>query len=120
MKWIAPALVYLTVGLGVFGFHNAWVALLAFHFAVIVSLLFARPNTPISILLKSNNIRWVILSVVLCGSSGLTLYFFWNYFSVANDLSAQLESFGLNISIWPAFIAYFTLVNPLIEEYFWR
>ena len=120
MKWIAPALVYLTVGLGVFGFHNAWIGLLAFHFAIIVSLTLARPDLPISILLKSNNIRWVVLSVLLCGSSGMTLYFLWNYFGVAGNLSLQGASFGLNTSTWPAFIAYFTLVNPWIEEYFWR
>ena len=39
---------------------------------------------------------------------------------MAGDLSTQVESFGLNSSTWPAFIAYFTLINPLIEEYFWR
>ena len=120
MKWIAPTLVYLAVGLGIFVFHNAWIALLAFHLVIIASLFLAKPNLPISVLTKSNNLHWVILSVLLCGSSGLTLYFLWEYFSVATDLSIQVESFGLNISTWPAFMAYFTFVNPFIEEYFWR
>ena len=36
------------------------------------------------------------------------------------DLSQRIETFGLTTASWPLFIAYFTLVNPLFEEYFWR
>ena len=120
MKWIAPALAYLAVGLGLFQFRNAWAALLGFHVAMTVSLLIAKPDISIAILFKSTKIRWSILSILLCGSSGITLYFLWDYFGVANDLPAQLESLGLNSSTWFPFIAYFVLVNPFIEEYFWR
>ena len=120
MKAIAPLLVYLAVGIGMFQLHNAWGALLGFHFAIVVSLLWARPNIPIAILFRSTNIKWILLSVLLCGSSGLGLYFLWAYFGTATDLSAQIESLGLTPATWPGFIAYFALVNPLLEEYFWR
>src|SRR4030095_6048438 len=56
----------------------------------------------------------------LCGSSGVTLFFLWNYFGVGVDFSAQVEAMGLDSRSWPFFIAYFALVNPWIEEYFWR
>jgi membrane protease YdiL (CAAX protease family) len=36
------------------------------------------------------------------------------------DLSAGVEAMGLRPSNWPAFILYFSLLNPFIEEYFWR
>ena len=39
---------------------------------------------------------------------------------MVSDLSAKVQSLGLNSSNWIAFIAYFTLVNPFVEEYFWR
>jgi membrane protease YdiL (CAAX protease family) len=120
MKWIAPALAYLTIGLGMFKFHNAWSALLGFHLAILVSLLIARPNIPVSILLKSTNIKWILLSMLLCGSSGLTLYFLWDKFGAANDLPAQVQALGLNPTTWIPFIVYFTLINPFVEEYFWR
>jgi hypothetical protein len=79
-----------------------------------------RPNIPIALLFKSKHIKWIILSVLLCGSSGIILYFLWPIFGIANDLPAQLQSLGLASFTWSAFIAYFSLVNPLIEEYFWR
>ena len=120
MKCTAPILAYLAVGIGLFQFHSAWGALLAFHLAIVLSLWFAKPDLPISILLKSNSIKWIVTSILICGSSGITLYFFWSYFGFANDLPRQVESLGLNAFTWPAFITYFALVNPFIEEYFWR
>lgn len=120
MKWIPPALAYLAVGLGLFQFHSAWGALLGFHLAIAIALVIARPNIPISILFKSSNVKWIVTSILLCGGSGTALYFLWGYFRIADDLPAQLQSIGLTSSSWPAFIAYFTSVNPLVEEYLWR
>jgi len=120
MKWIAPTLAYLAVGLGLFLFHSAWGALVGFHTVIVVSLLIARPNIPITFLLKSTNLKWTFLSFLLCGSGGVALYFLWDVFKVASDLPAQVAALGLNSATWPAFIAYFALVNPFIEEYFWR
>ena len=120
MKWIAPALAYLAVGIGLFVFHSAWGALVGFHIAILVSLLIARPNIPVSILFKNANIKWIVISVLLCGSSGISLYFWWDKFRFAYDLSAQVAALGLNSTTWLPFIAYFALVNPFVEEYFWR
>ena len=120
MKWIAPMLAYLAVGIGMFQFHSAWGALAGFHVAIIISLLIARPNIPATILFKSTNIKWILLSILLCGSSGVTLYYLWDKFGFAKDLPTQVKALGLNSSTWLPFIAYFTLVNPFVEEYFWR
>lgn len=120
MKWIAPVAVYLAVGLGLFLFRNAWSALLGFHLAIILSLLIAKPNLPIKILFTSNSIKWILVSILLCAGSGIILFFFWDKFGVADDVSTHVEALGLNQSNWLVFIAYFTLSNPWIEEYFWR
>lgn len=120
MKWIAPALAYLSVAFGLFVFRNAWAALLGFHAAILGSLLITRPNIPISLLFKNSNKKWIVVSVLLCGVSGIALFFLWDIFGVASDLPAQVASLGLNSRTWIPFIAYFALVNPFIEEYFWR
>lgn len=120
MKWLTPILPYLAVGIGLFWIQNALFALLGFHFAIILSLLLARSSITVKILFKSNDLRWVILSIVLCGTSGIALYFFWSYFGIVSDLPTHIESYDLTRSTWPLFITYFVLVNPLIEEYFWR
>ena len=120
MKWIAPTLAYLAVGLGLFVFHSAWGALLGFHIAIIGSLLIVKPNIPVSILFKSINIKWIFLSILLCGSSGIMLYLLWDSFGFANNVSTQVESLGLNAHTWIPFIIYFAVVNPFVKEYFWR
>src|SRR5689334_12494148 len=120
MKWLTPLLPYLAVAIGMFWLRNAFAALLGFHVAILLSLLLARSRVPVRLLFKSRDIRWVALSVLLCGSSGVSLYFLWSTFGVVSDLSAEVETFGLTRSMWPIFILYFSLVNPLVEEYFWR
>ena len=120
MKWIASLSTYLAIGIGLFVFHSAWGALLGFHAVVLISLLIARPNIPVKILFTSKHIKWIVLSVLLCGSSGVTVYYFWGYFDFAPDIAQQIAALGLNIKNWPFFIAYFTMVNPFLEEFFWR
>jgi membrane protease YdiL (CAAX protease family) len=120
MKWLTPILPYLAVAIGVFWLQHALAALLGFHIAIVLSLLLARSQIPVKVLFTSRDIRWVILTILLCGSSGVSLYVLWSYFEVIGDISSHIESFGLTSSTWPVFITYFVLVNPLVEEYFWR
>jgi len=120
MKWLTTVLPYLAVGLGMFWFRNAWAALLGFHLAIILSLLIAGSSVPLRTLFQSTNFRWVLLSLAFSGSGGLILYLFWSSLGITSDLSGHVGSLGLNSSNWIAFIAYFSLVNPFIEEYFWR
>ncbi len=120
MKGLAPSLAYLAVSVGLFQFHSAWGALIGFHTAIVASLLIARPHIPIRTLFINHNFKYVLLSVLLCGSSGISLYFLWDWFGAASDLPKQMQALGLNQASWIAFITYFALVNPWIEEYFWR
>lgn len=120
MKWLTPLLPYLAVGIGLFWIHNALFAVIGFHIAIVISLLLAKSSVPVRVLFQSRDIRWVVLSILVCGSSGISLYYFWSYFGVVDDLPAHIESYGLTHSTWPVLIAYFSLVNPMVEEYFWR
>ncbi len=119
-KWRIPILPYLAVWAGLFFFENAWVTLVGFHVAILIALAFAHPSLPIDTLFKSKGPKWVVFSILFCSTSGLGLFLLWDVFGIAPDLSAQLQSLGLNPSTWPGFIAYFSLVNPFFEEYFWR
>ena len=53
-----------------------------------------------------------------CG--GLLLYLLWPLLSIPPDINIQLQNIGLTAATWPYFILYFILVNPWIEEYYWR
>ncbi|NOH01243.1 MAG: CPBP family intramembrane metalloprotease [Chloroflexi bacterium] len=119
-KWIAPILPYLAVWAGFFMFNNAWLTLLGFHLAILLTLLWLRPALRIGTLFKTTKPKYIVVSLLVGASSGIGLYFLWDVFSAAKDLREQLLRLDLNPSTWAGFIAYFSLVNPFIEEYFWR
>lgn len=120
MKWLGPFLSYLAVAIGLFRFQSAWAALVGFHLAILLSLWIAGPDLPVRILFKSTDPRWILYSLLLSVGSGVVLFALWDHFRFTGNLAAQVEALGLRASIWPPFIAYFVLANPLVEEYFWR
>jgi Type II CAAX prenyl endopeptidase Rce1-like len=119
-KWLAPILPYFAVWAGLFLFKSAWLAIIGFHASILLGLSGVLPKIPVNILFKGKSFQWVLINVLLCSASGIGLYFLWGRLDIAPDLSAQLVSLGLTSSSWFAFITYFTLVNPCMEEYFWR
>lgn len=120
-KWLAPILPYLAVWVGLYLFKNAWFALIGFHAAILLVLAVVRQNIPINTLFKSKYPQWILINVLVCSASGIGLYFLWDLFGIVPDLPTQLASMGLNSSVsWFAFITYFSLINPFVEEYFWR
>lgn len=119
-KWFAPILPYAAVWAGFFIFHNAWLTLVGFHLAIFFALMWLRPQLKISTLFKATKPKYILLSVFVCLTGGVSLYFLWDIFAIATDLHEQLLWLDLNASTWMGFIAYFSLVNPFVEEYFWR
>lgn len=119
-KWLAPILPYLAVWAGFFLFSNAWLTLIGFHLAILLTLAWLRPTLRVDTLFKTTKPKYVFLSMFVGFAGGIGLYLLWDLFSVSNDLPEQLARLDLNSSTWMGFIAYFSLVNPFIEEYFWR
>ncbi|MFC1957457.1 type II CAAX prenyl endopeptidase Rce1 family protein [Chloroflexota bacterium] len=67
------------------------------------------------------NRHWIPFVTALVGAgSGMLLYILWPLLSVPDDINLYIRSIGLNEQTWPVFLAYFTIINPLIEEYYWR
>ncbi len=119
-KSLAPILPYLAVWVGLFFFKSAWVTLLGFHLAILLALVYLHPTLPLHVFFKTAKTKHVLSSILICSLSGFGLYFLWDVFGIADDLHEQLASIGLDKTTWFGFIAYFSLVNPFVEEYFWR
>jgi len=115
--WLPP---YFGVLIGLLILKNAWAGVLGFHLGILLSLILAKPNISPKILFKSKNIKWVLINIFLCGSSGFVIYFARSLFGITENISLQLAELELNKSTLIPFIVYFSLVNPFLEEYFWR
>ncbi len=118
-KSLAPLMAYVTVAAGLFWARSAWGALLGFHIGLLSILLLERP-LPFGTLFRGFHPALLIGCLLLGAGGGLVLYAAWPIYSIPAALPANLTSIGLSRAAWPGFIAYFALVNPWIEEYFWR
>lgn len=111
---------YLAVWLGLYVIKNGWVAILFYHGGIILLVTLARAWPPLDQFRLKTPIWKTILFGLTGGSAGVIMYFLWPLIQVSPRLSSALLEWGLNPSSWPLFIAYGTLVNPWLEEIFWR
>jgi hypothetical protein len=117
LGWVI--LPYLAVFLGMMIWRSAWAALVGFHLALL-PLLIARRQM-ISPRFLAPVPKRILLPVAAAGlSAGLGLWLIWSSAGLSADYSARVAALGLSGFIWLSFIAYFTLVNPWLEEVYWR
>ena len=110
---------YLAVFFGMMILRSAWGALIGFHLTLLPLLITRRQI--ISPRFLSPVSMKLLLPVAATGlSAGLGLWLLWPSVGIPADFPARLAALGLSGLIWPFFIAYFTLVNPWLEEAYWR
>jgi hypothetical protein len=118
---LAPLVPYIAVGLGLFVAHSAWAALIGYHLLMAACLTFS--GTWMEQLRKfrsAGRLRRIIFAIVIGASGGIGLFWLWPVFGISPSLGKELLPLGLNPVSWPFFILYFSLVNPWLEEIFWR
>jgi membrane protease YdiL (CAAX protease family) len=111
---------YLAVGLGLLVFHNAWAAILTYHAGILAVIFLSKPRIPFRKIVRSSNYKWLMFSVAIGACGGAVLYLLWPLLSVRPDIAVYIRSIGLTPASWPVFIVYYVLVNPTLEEYYWR
>ncbi|MCK7483281.1 MAG: hypothetical protein M0C28_44210 [Candidatus Moduliflexus flocculans] len=99
MKWIAPTLAYLAVGLGNIRLSQRLGCVAGIpcrdHRLASDRKTTHPPKNPFD---KQQPKNGYSLSILLCGASGMVLYFLWDIFGFASDLSEQVASLGLNVA----------------------
>jgi len=111
---------YLAVGAGLLLFSNAWAAILAYHVGIILVLLLGSRKISFGRVVRSNSAGHLALAAAIGAGGGLALYALWPLLEVPPDISGYMNSIGLTAGTWPFFLAYYALVNPFMEEYYWR
>jgi hypothetical protein len=121
VKKIIPQIIpYVTISIGLLVFHNAWIAILGYHAGMVLTISLSKIGIPIKKARQSNT-YWIPFITGSAGAAGgIILYLLWPSLSISYDVNSYIRSIGLNEQTWPVFLAYFILVNPIIEEYYWR
>jgi len=117
---LPPIIPYITIGIGLLVFHNAWLAILGYHTGMVAVISLSKTGIAIKRAFQGNS-YWISFITALAGAGGgILLYILLPLLSVPDDINSYIRSIGLNEQTWPMFLAYFILINPLIEEYYWR
>ncbi len=113
---------YAAVLVGLNIFHCAWLALGLYHLGMLVIiLLFGSTKELLKKFLKGWDAHWAVAMVVMPALIIPLFLIFWKYMRVGSvDLDSLLVDFGLKGWLWGGFMIYFSTVQPLIEELFWR
>jgi len=114
---VPATLVY--VGLGIF--HSIPIAVMLYHGFCLVCIALA------GVRVRTIRIPHVFELVAASGAGLLLSFVSVALWRLTGDLIAdpdicriQIEAFGLPVARWGMFAAYFMLVNPVIEELYWR
>lgn len=119
LLWAIPA--YGAIVIGMYVLPSAWVALLGFHLALVLALLPQLRILPARILVPVSP-AWFLPMACLGLAGGVAVWVLWPVIGIAEHYQANLARLGMMSPGfgWLFFIAYFGLVNPFIEESFWR
>jgi hypothetical protein len=120
VRILAPLIPYVAIGIGLLFLHNGWIAMLGYHLSIIMILLFAGGKIYFKQINKPGSYAIFIAATVMGVAGGLLLYLMWPLLGIPGDIDLYFQNIGLTGETWPYFIAYFILVNPWLEEYYWR
>ena len=121
LKLISALVPYIAVLIGLYVLKNAWVAMVLYHFGLTAFLIFGDRNN----LLKKVCTGWNSVSAVLGIAMSVMIlpimFFCWEYMRLDNiALKSALANFGLQGTSWFFFMIYFSTVQPILEELYWR
>ena len=118
--WVLPA--YVFIGAGMHGFRNGWLAILGLHLVMGVVLLGTRSGRSEIRQLARGWHGLLFAGIALAGAlAGVLIYFLWFVARIPElSMVGALSRVGLVDRSWLAFAVYYSLVNPWLEEGFWR
>ena len=116
--WAALA-PYAALAISFFILHNAWIALVSFHLSMLAFIFLNRSRISWRANFKSGNYKIYIINTVM-GAAAIVFYFLRPLWGLDQDVQPILKSIGLSQGNYLYLLAYFVVVNPWIEEYFWR
>lgn len=110
---------YFAVGIGLFGFRSGWLAILLYHAGMITFLALDGNRPPFRTILQGWHRTWAWL-IPFCATGGVAIYLLWPWMQQQADLNALLSDYGLTGWKWTAFLFYYSIIHPPLEQYYWR
>ncbi|MBI9048159.1 MAG: CPBP family intramembrane metalloprotease [Anaerolineaceae bacterium] len=119
-KIISYILPFITVAFGIYIAKNVWVSMLGYHFFAILILVGNKQGYQLKRLFSGGSFNVVLMVGLVTAFSGVVLYYSGSIVNLPTDFGVLLASMGLTHNTWWIFILYYSFINPIIEEIYWR
>jgi hypothetical protein len=110
---------YIAIYAGIHVFQNAWVALFGFHLALLPGII-TQSGANILKMKRKVPLRILIPLMGIGLLAGFAAWLVYLITGIPHHLGAELSQLGITKYNWVLFVAYFILVNPWMEELYWR
>jgi membrane protease YdiL (CAAX protease family) len=112
---------YIAILFGLFVFKNALIAVSIYYVGIIIFSSITGGTSFIKSIFSGWDIRIAVFAVIMGGLSGVVVYTAWNMSALEGiSLKAVFAEYGLEGTRICVFAGLAILVNPVIEEVFWR
>jgi hypothetical protein len=109
---------FLAVGIGLYAFRNAWLAILLYHFMIVICAIRVPRKT--STLRDGWSISWLVYLGLPCAlSAPLLVVFLGDALRTDIQLSAWLGRYRLSGIGLVLFVPYYGLLHPVLEQHHW-
>ena len=121
VRLVAPAGPYLAVLAGLHLAGSAVIAVVGYHLGICLILTVARRWSLLEEVRRGFALVPALLFGPVCLSAAAAIYLLWPVASTEGvTMSGQLARLGLDPTWWPPVVVYSLVVNPVLEEIYWR
>jgi membrane protease YdiL (CAAX protease family) len=121
LSYLAIALPYAAVFIGLYVLRNAWAAILLYHAGMLILLRLGGHGSLLRAVRQGWSAPAAVVAGIVCAAGSVLLALLWGTISRERmDLAEALTSLRLSGLSWWVFAAYYVTVHPLLEEIFWR
>ncbi len=112
---------YIAVAVGLFLFRNAFMAVSIYYVGILIFIVLGIRGGVIKRVFSGWNTTIAFIAVLAGGLSGAVIFIMWDFAAIEGvNLAKILTDYGLVGKKAYVFAALAIIVNPLLEEIFWR
>ena len=121
LKLTSVAVPYAAVLVGLYVLRNAWITIGLYHILIALFLITGDRKSLLKKIRTGSNPKIAAVCIILSAMIFPIIFFFWKYMQLENvRLNTALADFGLHGSSWFFFMIYFSIIQPFLEELYWR
>lgn len=121
LKPISAIVLYVFILIGLYLIKNAWITIGLYHLGITGFLMTGSPSMWLKRLRSGWNSTVAVMGITMSVIILPVIFIFWKFMYLKHmPLDSALTNLGLRGTSWFFFMLYFSTVQPVLEELYWR